>query len=51
MSRRLLVINAALGIVCVVLAEGGSGGALAIGVGDRMLMREHAYFSVISPEW
>jgi acetyl-CoA carboxylase carboxyl transferase subunit alpha len=37
-------------IVIVNLAEGGSGGALAIGVGDRVLMMEHAYYSVISPE-
>ncbi|MHC4390108.1 MAG: acetyl-CoA carboxylase carboxyltransferase subunit alpha [Planctomycetota bacterium] len=37
-------------IVCVVLAEGGSGGALGIGVGDRILMLENAYYSVISPE-
>jgi len=37
-------------IVVVNLAEGGSGGALAIGVGDRVLMMEHAYYSVISPE-
>ena len=37
-------------IVCVVIGEGGSGGALAIGVGDRVAMLEHAYYSVISPE-
>ncbi|HWP34525.1 MAG TPA: acetyl-CoA carboxylase carboxyltransferase subunit alpha [Thermodesulfobacteriota bacterium] len=37
-------------IVCVVIGEGGSGGALAIGVGDRVLMLEHAVYSVISPE-
>ncbi len=37
-------------IVCVVLGEGGSGGALGIGVGDRVLMLENAYYSVISPE-
>src|SRR5262249_1149939 len=37
-------------IVCVVLGEGGSGGALGIGVGDRVSMLEHAYYSVISPE-
>ena len=37
-------------IVCVVIGEGGSGGALAIGVGDRVSMLEHAYYSVISPE-
>jgi len=37
-------------IVCVVLGEGGSGGALGIGVGDRLAMFEHAYYSVITPE-
>jgi acetyl-CoA carboxylase carboxyl transferase subunit alpha len=34
----------------VVIGEGGSGGALGIGVGDRVAMLEHAYYSVISPE-
>jgi len=37
-------------IVCIVIGEGGSGGALGIGVGDRVAMLEHAYYSVISPE-
>jgi len=37
-------------IVVIVSGEGGSGGALGIGVGDRVLMLEHAYYSVISPE-
>ena len=37
-------------IVVVVIGEGGSGGALAIGVGDRILMMENAIYSVISPE-
>lgn len=37
-------------IICVVTGEGGSGGALGIGVGNRLLMLEHAYYSVISPE-
>jgi acetyl-CoA carboxylase carboxyl transferase subunit alpha len=37
-------------IVVVIIGEGGSGGALGIGVGDRILMLEHAYYSVISPE-
>jgi hypothetical protein len=37
-------------IVCVVTGEGGSGGALAIGVGNAVLMLEHAIYSVISPE-
>src|SRR4030043_326036 len=37
-------------IVNVVIGEGGSGGALAIGVGDAVLMLEHTFYSVISPE-
>jgi acetyl-CoA carboxylase carboxyl transferase subunit alpha len=37
-------------VVCVVIGEGGSGGAIGIGVGDRLLMMEHAYYSVITPE-
>jgi acetyl-CoA carboxylase carboxyl transferase subunit alpha len=37
-------------IICVVIGEGGSGGALGIGVGDRVSMLEFAYYSVISPE-
>jgi acetyl-CoA carboxylase carboxyl transferase subunit alpha len=37
-------------IICVILGEGASGGALGIGVGDRILMLQHAYFSVITPE-
>lgn len=37
-------------IICLVIGEGGSGGALAIGVGDRVLMLQYAIYSVISPE-
>ena len=37
-------------IICIVIGEGGSGGALGIGVGDRVAMLEHSYYSVISPE-
>ncbi len=37
-------------IVCVVIGEGGSGGALAIGVGDRLLMLQNAFYTVASPE-
>jgi acetyl-CoA carboxylase carboxyl transferase subunit alpha len=37
-------------ILCVVIGEGGSGGALGIGVGDRVLMLSNAIYSVISPE-
>ena len=47
-------IEACLGlnvpIVSVIIGEGGSGGAIAIGVSDRILMLEHAIYSVISPE-
>ena len=37
-------------IICTVIGEGGSGGALAIGVGDRMMMLQYSIYSVISPE-
>ncbi|MGR8931137.1 MAG: acetyl-CoA carboxylase carboxyl transferase subunit alpha [Gammaproteobacteria bacterium] len=37
-------------IICTVIGEGGSGGALAIGVGDRLLMLEYSTYAVISPE-
>jgi acetyl-CoA carboxylase carboxyl transferase subunit alpha len=37
-------------IICVVIGEGGSGGALGIGVGNRIAMLQYAYYSVISPE-
>lgn len=37
-------------VICVVIGEGGSGGALGIGVGDKVAMLEHSYYSVISPE-
>ena len=37
-------------VVCIVIGEGGSGGALALGVGDRILMLENACYSVITPE-
>ncbi|MGJ4804906.1 acetyl-CoA carboxylase carboxyltransferase subunit alpha [Luteimonas sp. SDU82] len=37
-------------IICTVIGEGGSGGALAIGVGDRTIMLEYSTYSVISPE-
>ncbi len=37
-------------IICTVIGEGGSGGALAIGVGDRVFMLEYSIYSVISPE-
>ncbi len=37
-------------VICVVIGEGGSGGALGIGIGDKVGILEHAYYSVISPE-
>jgi acetyl-CoA carboxylase carboxyl transferase subunit alpha len=37
-------------IICVVIGEGASGGALGIGVGDKVLMMEYTWYSVISPE-
>jgi len=50
-ARNLLVM-AGLNtpIICTVVGEGGSGGALAIGVGDRTMMLEYSTYSVISPE-
>jgi len=37
-------------IICVIIGEGASGGALGIGIGDRVYMLEHTWYSVISPE-
>jgi acetyl-CoA carboxylase carboxyl transferase subunit alpha len=37
-------------IICVIIGEGASGGALGIGVGDKVLMMENTWYSVISPE-
>jgi len=37
-------------IICIIIGEGASGGALGIGVGDRILMMENSWYSVISPE-
>ncbi|MFM8552165.1 MAG: acetyl-CoA carboxylase carboxyltransferase subunit alpha [Nitrospiraceae bacterium] len=50
-ARNLLVMaRLRVPIVSVVIGEGGSGGALALGVADRVLMLEHSVYSVISPE-
>ncbi len=50
-ARNLKVMSALrTPIVCTVIGEGGSGGALAIGVGDRLIMLEYSTYSVISPE-
>jgi acetyl-CoA carboxylase carboxyl transferase subunit alpha len=42
--------NIKVPIICVIIGEGGSGGALGIGIGNRIMILEHAYYSVISPE-
>jgi acetyl-CoA carboxylase carboxyl transferase subunit alpha len=50
-ARNLMVMSRLdVPIVCSVIGEGGSGGALAIGVGDATLMLQHSTYSVISPE-
>jgi acetyl-CoA carboxylase carboxyl transferase subunit alpha len=50
-ARNLLVMSQLkVPIVSVIIGEGGSGGALALGVADRVLMLEHTVYSVISPE-
>ena len=50
-ARNLMVLSQLpVPIVCTVIGEGGSGGALAIGVGDRINMLEYSTYSVISPE-
>jgi acetyl-CoA carboxylase carboxyl transferase subunit alpha len=50
-ARNLLVMSRlTVPIVSIVIGEGGSGGALALGVSDRVLMLEHGVYSVISPE-
>ena len=50
-ARNLLVMSkTSVPIVCVVIGEGCSGGALGIGVGDRTLIMEYAYYATISPE-
>src|SRR2546421_1615701 len=50
-ARNLLVMSRLpMPIICTIIGEGGSGGALALGVGDRVLMLENAIYAVISPE-
>jgi acetyl-CoA carboxylase carboxyl transferase subunit alpha len=46
----LAMLSLRVPILVIVIGEGGSGGALGIGVGDRVLMLQYAYYSVISPE-
>jgi acetyl-CoA carboxylase carboxyl transferase subunit alpha len=49
-SNLLEMSRLATPIICVIIGEGGSGGALGIGIGDKVSMLEFAYYSVISPE-
>jgi acetyl-CoA carboxylase carboxyl transferase subunit alpha len=50
-ARNLLVMSRLpVPVICFVIGEGGSGGALAIGVGDRTTMLQYSIYSVISPE-
>jgi len=50
-ARNLMVMaRLPVPVVCTIVGEGGSGGALALGVGDRVLMLENSIYSVISPE-
>ena len=49
-NNMFCIIQLKVPIICVVIGEGGSGGALAIGVGDHIMMLEHSVYSVISPE-
>ena len=43
-------LNVKVPVVCVIVGEGGSGGAVAMAIGNRVLMLEHSIYSVISPE-
>ena len=45
-----LMFGLTVPVICVVIGEGGSGGALAVGVGNTVLMQEYSYYSVIAPE-
>ena len=50
-ARNLLVMSQlSVPIICTVIGEGGSGGALAIGIGDRVFMLQYSIYSVITPE-
>ena len=48
--NQLVMSRLPVPIICVVTGEGASGGAIALGLGDRVLMLEHSYYSVIAPE-
>ena len=45
-----MCLNVKVPVICIILGEGGSGGAIAIATGNRVYMLEHAIYSVISPE-
>ena len=50
-ARNLLEMSVlTVPVICIVIGEGASGGALGIGIGDRVYMLEHTWYSVISPE-
>ena len=50
-ARNLIeMIKLEVPIICIIIGEGASGGALGIGVGDKVLMMENSWYSVISPE-
>lgn len=44
------MVNLKVPVICIIIGEGASGGALGIGIGDKILMLENAWYSVISPE-
>lgn len=44
------MINLKVPVICIIIGEGASGGALGIGIGDRVIMLENTWYSVISPE-
>ncbi len=44
------MINLKVPVICIIIGEGASGGALGIGIGDRVMMLENTWYSVISPE-
>lgn len=50
-ARNLMeMIDLKVPVICIIIGEGASGGALGIGIGDRVLMLENSWYSVISPE-
>jgi acetyl-CoA carboxylase carboxyl transferase subunit alpha len=50
-ARNLLeMVQLKVPVICIIIGEGASGGALGIGIGDKVLMLENTWYSVISPE-